>query len=224
MSGHAGVGLSPAAGSTRLRFSETLRGHIAFGEPDFRQAARVGRREGNRLQCRLALRIPDVDRFLGDPAHAAEVGGWIDCAALGGRLGIVDGVFSVAAERRDPIQLRVRYRLLFSDGCDHLVTLRGYKVVRDDPGLDLWSDTSTLYTRLVRGDVRAPSASAGGVIASGIVRLSPLGFLQQLASVRVQGGSLAGRVRTLWRALQLFTGSLWGVYGIELPGGDDQPA
>jgi len=45
------------------------------------------------------------------------------------------------------------------------VTLVGHKQVRDDPGFDLWSDTSTLYTRLLAGDV-APVWDALTTVAS----------------------------------------------------------
>ena len=43
------------------------------------------------------------------------------------------------------------YRLYFKDIAGHRITLSGFKDVKDDPGFDAWSDTSTLYTQLYKG-------------------------------------------------------------------------
>jgi hypothetical protein len=201
-----------AIGPSRLRFNEELRGYFQFGERDFRPAASAGRREGNPLRCLLNFHISDIGRFLGDPAHEIAVMGVVDCPSLGGRLRIEKGAFSLATKPA-PIQHRMLYRLFFRDGCGHPVTLSGFKMVHDDPGFDLWSDTTTVYTRLFPGHVPAGSESTAQVVASGIVRLSPLALLRLMASVRFEAGSFAGRVHVLRRTGQLFTGRLWEVYG-----------
>ena len=45
------------------------------------------------------------------------------------------------------------YRLFFRDGEGNPLTLSGFKDVKDDPGFDVWKDTTTLYTRILKGHV-----------------------------------------------------------------------
>ena len=45
------------------------------------------------------------------------------------------------------------YRLWFRDGVGHPLTLTGFKLVRDDAGFDVWKDTTTLFTHVLRGHV-----------------------------------------------------------------------
>ena len=45
------------------------------------------------------------------------------------------------------------YRLCFYDGVGHPLTMIGYKVVENDAGFDVWKDTTTLFTRVLRGHV-----------------------------------------------------------------------
>ena len=65
------------------------------------------------------------------------------------------------------------------------MTLYGFKTVRDDPGLDVWRDTSTLYITLLRGHV--PPGEDGEVIGAGVLRILPADFAKQLITFRAAG-------------------------------------
>ena len=73
------------------------------------------------------------------------------CEALGGELPVEKGVFNLFVDQGDPSLKRMLYRLFFRDGDGRPLTLSGFKVVEDDPGSDLWTDTTTLFTRILRG-------------------------------------------------------------------------
>ncbi len=76
--------------------------------------------------------------------------------ALGGQLPVERGDFNLFVDvDRDPHRKRMLYRLHFADANGHPLTLTGFKVVEDDPGIDsIWGDTSTLFTRVLAGHVR----------------------------------------------------------------------
>ncbi len=107
------------------------------------------------------------------------------------------------------------YRLEFTDGEGHPLTLAGHKEILRRHGLrHVWSDTTTLFTRVLR---RPRRRSRGGArprsSAGGILHIHPLDFAKQLTTFRTEP---ADRVDALARFGELFAGELWSVYG---PGG-----
>jgi hypothetical protein len=105
------------------------------------------------------------------------------------------------------------YRLWFTDPQGQELTLVGFKDVKDDPGNDQWEDTTTLYTRILKGHVTADGDTAAAMVASGIIKIQMLDFLQQMTTFKVEGGNLAERTNALARFGRLFLGKLWDVYG-----------
>ncbi|HWM03782.1 MAG TPA: patatin-like phospholipase family protein [Actinophytocola sp.] len=148
--------------------------------------------------CELLLEvtIADVDRFVADPTHTARVEGTVVCPALGGRLPIRDGTVDLLVEKTVG-DLRMRYDLTAEDAAGRTLRLRGEKLVHHDTGPDLWRDTTTLYTT-----VHADQTE----VAAGVLRLSPLGLLRQLASMRGAG------VGAFLRFLGFFLGRLADTY------------
>ena len=57
--------------------------------------------------------------------------------------------------------------------------LDGYKQIRDDDGLDLWSDTTTLYVTVHEGE-----GTTGPVAAKGIVTIHAADFAKQMTTMR----------------------------------------
>jgi hypothetical protein len=101
------------------------------------------------------------------------------------------------------------YRLHFRDGVGHPLTVTGHKVIETETGRGLWHDTTTLYTRVLKGHVEADGDDDAEPVAAGIIRISPLAFARQLTTFRARGPSaLAG----LARFGVLFAGGLWDVY------------
>ena len=79
----------------------------------------------------------------------------------------------------------------------------------------MWGDTTTLYTGLLRGHVVAVEDPDAEIVASGILRISPLGFLRQLTTFRAGGRrSPIAQVAAIARFDALFLGHLWEVYGL----------
>lgn len=185
-----------------LTFHERMAGSVALGVEDYNQ----GLAQGEPCAVDLHITVADVDAFLADPAHAAAVAGTVELGALGGTLAIVSGVFNLFVG--DGSRKTMEYRLLVRDLEERPFTLSGFKDVADDAGLDVWSDTTTLFTTLTTGH-----GDGGELLGRGILRISHAGFAKQMLSMRVRGGAPWTRAAALARFQLAFAGTLAHVYG-----------
>ncbi|MEV4355622.1 GMC oxidoreductase [Nonomuraea sp. NPDC049625] len=196
--------------SSGLSFTEEMRGHVMPGSADPEEGERLGRANGHPLAVHLTITAGDVERFVADAGHEASAAGWVTCPVLGGgRLRVEGGSFNLFVAGEDPARRRMLYRLHFTGDGDAPLTLTGVKDVHDDPGADLWSDTSTLYVRILRGHTRPADDAEAEVVAAGIIRIHLPDFLHQLTTFRTWGpDGAAGLVRFG----RLFLGELWEAY------------
>ena len=86
--------------------------------------------------------------------------------------------------------------------------LAGKKEVRDDPGFDLWTDTTTLFTQLHQGvDKNAP------VVGAGILTLGVRDLLKLVSTVTVTNAQTnTDKITTVAKFGQFFMGELWDSY------------
>jgi cholesterol oxidase len=150
----------------------------------------------------LDVEIDDVDAFLLDPRHRAKLSGTVWSEKLG--LQPVSGTVDLLVAGKRPGHRQMVYSLAFT--CAGTTwRLSGVKDVEDDPGFDLWRDTTTLYTQLFRKD-------APGVQGAGILRVSLRGFLRLVISLVRGAGHKPPHLRALARFLHFFLGTLVEVY------------
>jgi cholesterol oxidase len=199
--------------TTGLEFTEEMKGHITLGETDYQRGARQGKDDGTFFMFHLTIETDDVARFVADPRHEATTRGWVSCEALGGKLPVERGIFNLFVDTDDPKLTRMLYRLYFADGAGNPLTMSGFKRVKDDPGFDLWSDTSTLYIHILKGHVDAEAEPGAEIAASGIITIYLLDFARQLTTFRTRGGSVGEQLRALATFGKLFMGKLWDIYG-----------
>ena len=200
---------------TALQFTEEMKGYLGLGEADFQQGFAKGQAENTHLMFHLTVDIQDVERFVTNPRHEAPAAGYVECDALGGRLAVEQGTFNLFVYDDDPARRRMLYHLFFRGGDGQPLTFSGFKDIRDDKGFDVWSDTTTLYTRILRGHIGAEEEPQAEIVGSGIIRIHVPGFLKQLASFRVEGPTIADRATALARFGFFFLGRLWDVYARE---------
>jgi predicted acylesterase/phospholipase RssA len=179
-------GAGPHAGG--ISFRERMTGTVRLDE------------RTSRCELELTVGIADVERFVYDPDHVATVTGAVVCPAIGGRLPIRRGTLNLLVEKAVG-DLRMIYELTVSDVDGRRLDLRGEKLVHHDTGLDLWRDTTTLYLTVHDEDRRE--------VAAGVLRLTPVALIRQLASMRGRGDRA---VRALARFLGFFLGRLADVY------------
>ncbi|MEN0071933.1 MAG: GMC family oxidoreductase [Propionicimonas sp.] len=182
---------TPLAGSG-TSFTEQMKGFLTLGETDPLRGWEHGRQLSQRFMFELTITAPDVERFVASAAHEGTAEGFVDSDLLGGRLPVRRGWFNLFVATADAATREMRYRLWFSDLSGTPLTMYGFKVVRDDPGVDLWKDTSTLYITLLAGHV--PPGEDGEVVGAGMLRILPRDFARQLTTFRGAGAGPVGAV------------------------------
>jgi len=176
---------------TTVRFTEEMLGHVTFAEEDFHRGAMAERDGAGALKFHLTIVVDDIERFGSDPLRRAGARGWVECDALGGRLGVEHGEFNLFVDTEPGVK-RMLYRLYFRDGAGHPLTLSGYKLVKGDAGLTVWRDTTTLFTRVLRGHVDEHAEPGAELVASGVLRIRARDFARQLTTFR---GSVSGLLK-----------------------------
>ncbi|HNV10971.1 MAG TPA: hypothetical protein PKN27_06540 [Propionibacteriaceae bacterium] len=190
-----------------VQFTEQMKGFVALGETDPLEGWNQARLLGQRFMFELTIEVPDVDSFLTDGDHPGTAEGYVRCELLGGKLAVERGWFNLFVTSAESGTREMRYRLWFHDAAGAPVTMYGVKHVHDDPGLDVWRDTSTLRITLLRGHV--PPDVAGTTIGAGILRILPRDFAKQLTTFRAPG---QGGMASLARFGEFFGRSLRDVY------------
>ena len=192
-------------------FEETMQGGFSLGEVEPSAGAEAGLKAGLRLAMHVEVVIDDLATFISDPAHPGRLSGSVDFASLGMGVTASSGVFQLfSPARADGMGRRMVYELAFNvKGAAYY--LAGEKRVLDDPGPDLWRDTTTLYTCLYRGD-----STEGEIVGAGILELGVPQLTSLLRTLRTTGD---GDLRTLATFGGFFFGELWELYAPLAGGG-----
>jgi hypothetical protein len=201
----------PPAEPSTLSFTEDMREFVMPGEVDFEDGFRRARKEGVRLSFHLAITVDNVDAFVTSPQHAARITRHVSSDTLGDEHPVEEGSFQLFVDPGQPGRKEMRYRLHFQDRDGAPFAIVDTKVVADDMGADIWSDTTTLYTSILPERVAPGKDDNADVAAAGIISIHLLDFLGQLTTFRV-GGPVAARPAALTRFGNLFLGKLWDVY------------
>jgi cholesterol oxidase len=195
-----------------IQFSETMAGYISTQViGDYQAAADRGKADGSPLSFTLTISSTDLDRMLADPACQARMIGTVTAPALSpDPITVTGGVFNLFVDdpdRVDSRQMRYRMKLTTEQGRHYYFV--GFKTIHNDRGLDLWSDTTTLYVTVYEGD-----NDAGPVAAKGILTIRPQDFMKQLTTMTVLNAtSTRQRLTATARFGQFFAGALFDVFG-----------
>ena len=154
----------------------------------------------------------------GGPASTGTASGFVDADVLGGRVPVDRGWFHLFVQPGDGADRRMVYRLWITPDSGAPFTVLGVKEVRDDPGFDLWDDTTTLYVQLLTGHVPPPDDGERGqlhplgddlIAGAGVLRIKPLDFAKQMTTFRASGDDGAAAIGAFG---SLFLGQLWDAY------------
>lgn len=191
-----------------ITFDETMAGSFSLEETDPAAGASAGARAGTRLAMHARVTIPDLQAFLADRQHRGRLAGSIDFGPLGTGLEANEGVFKLFTPSGHAGLKYMVYELGFEhDGGPRY--LAGKKHVHDDPGADLWTDTTTLYATLHDG-----ADANGPVMGAGVLRLDMGDFLKLMSTIKVTGArSAKQRAEAVSEFGRFFMGELWDIYG-----------
>lgn len=195
--------------SISLTFKETMSGYFTLGVTDPAEGAKVGKQNNTQLAMHAKVSLDDLDRFLSDPNHLGSLTGTVDFPPFGTGIAANSGVFNLFKPTNDPDMTYMVYELAFQhQGQDYY--LAGHKNVKDDPGFDLWSDTTTLYTCLHQGKDKHGPIVGAGILTLGVKQLADL-----ISTIKVPGAtSLAEKAHAIEKFGAFFAGKLWDSYVI----------
>jgi cholesterol oxidase len=193
-------------------FTEEMKGFITLGQTtDYEAGFDQGQKSNTACAFHLTIKVDDVDAFVSDPNEQATATGYVDCPALGGQLP-AEGIFNLLVDAGPNVK-NMRYRLFFSTPDQRPLTLSGHKVVKDDGTIDIWRDTTTLFTKIFEGHVQLADEGSARVLACGILHIHPLEFAKLLSTFQSDGPSTSARNAGIEKFANLFLGTLWKIYG-----------
>ena len=195
--------------STTLTFQETMSGYFSLNETEYKNGFKQGKKADTILAMHANVTIVDMARFINEPKHNASLGGSIDFPPLGMNISATSGVFNLFKPTDRPEETHMVYELAFTHD-DQAYYLAGHKIVKDDPGFDLWSDTTTLYTTLHKGNDKS-----GDICGAGILSLGVKDLVKLVSTIDVPDAkNTAEKAKTLQAFGRFFLGELWDSYAV----------
>jgi hypothetical protein len=187
-----------------VSFNETMKGGFALGETDPKKGEQKGEAQGTYLAIHCDIDIPDSYAFIADPQHLAAMHGHVDFPPFGVNLPAPTGLFNLFSPGGNPKHKQMIYELGFEhDGQQYYVA--GTKEVRDDPGLDMWDDITTCFTRLHQG-----TDKSGLVVGAGVIYIKKEQLLNLIPTIRATNtNSKEESLKVLADFGKFFMGSIW---------------
>ena len=88
--------------------------------------------------------------------------------------------------------------------------MKGLMIIHDDPGFDLWDDTTTLFITVYDGE-----SDDSPVLGMGILKIEINDFRSQMTTMQANNASNVGQqLEAQARFGRFFAGQLWDTYGV----------
>ena len=195
-----------------VQFTESMKGFYSRVEPgDYEAGFRKGKEEQSPFEFVLTVIADDVDRMLNEPEHEAAMVGTVRAPKLSPNpISVTEGKFNLFVDVDDrPVTKKMIYRMTLTTQEGRRYRFSGFKTVRNDPGFDLWEDTTTLFVTIYDGE-----SEDAEVIGNGILKIIPDDFLRQMATMHANNAKgvvqAFGAVAKFGKA---FAGDLLQTYG-----------
>lgn len=207
-----GISLNPAA--TRMKdpvpgitFREKMVGWFAMDEEDPETGAAKGEEEGSKLTLHASIIIRNMQRFMEDEKHSGVMAGHLNFPLFDDFIPAKTGVFNLFTENGTPETKWMIYEMGFVHESKEYY-LAGQKEVRDDPGFDLWQDTTTLKVTLREG-----TDKTGKIIGAGILKLELNELIRLVKSMHaIDALTSADKINLIANFGAFFMGELWDTY------------
>jgi cholesterol oxidase len=187
----------PRRSGPGLFFRETMRGSVAV------PAGSPGPSRRRRVVLRLAVLVPDLQTFLDDPVHAAQLAGTVEVAGLTRTPAAVDrGSLHLLARIHGGHRRSMDYIVPFVDDDGVSWRLQGSKLVYHRRATGPWRATTRMDIALTAPGDRYDAMTPSGTVTIGVADVARL-----LASLRPTGTSGVGAAAgTLLRFGGFFAG------------------
>ena len=196
-----------------IRFTETMKGYFSTKvTDDFQKAYDQGKADDSDFQFILTIQSEDIEDMIENDQHPARMVGSVMAPALSDEpLTVTDGHFNLFVDHPSESGTKnMKYRMKLTAETGDTFYFYGYKVLRDDFGLDMWPDTTTLYISVWRG-----GDDTGELLGKGILKIRPEDFMKQLTTMKaINAGSVGDALKATARFGAFFTRVLHRTYGL----------
>lgn len=207
----------------KIEFAEVMSGYVSEKATMFADAYADGEQAGNAMALHVTVTIPDVAVFLSEAEHAGTLSGHVDCALLGGICPVQSGTFRLMPNTADRDRKVMYYQVYATTPNGEQITFVGQKQVQHTAPLDMWHDTTTLFTNVFRGHVDPSKPAQAQCWLTGILSLGLLDFMKVLRGLSATGPDGKTSMAGLAAFGEFFAGKLWDVYGPHVPPAPNQP-
>lgn len=191
-----------------LQFTETMRGHIAIADQN--EATQSKPTDESPFEFTLTVISDDLEHLLADPNHPARMVGTVTAPALAADpLTVRNGEFNLfIPDPNHPSTRQMQYRMQMITEAGQTFYFEGFKYIHDDPGFDLWVDTTTLDFTVHQGE-RADSP----IVGKGVLKIHSADFMRQMMTIKVNHAkNTAQHVDAIARFGRFFAGALYETY------------
>ncbi|WP_051469942.1 GMC family oxidoreductase N-terminal domain-containing protein [Fischerella sp. PCC 9605] len=199
------------AAKVGIQFTETMRSFFSTQvKDDYQKAAQQGKKDNSSLEFTVTVIADDLEVLLNDPNHPAKIVGTVKALAISADpLTVTNGKFNLFVQEQDqPDTRQMRYRMYMTAETGQTYYFEGFKQIHDDPGFDVWSDTTTLYITVYEGD-----SSNNPVLGKGILKIQPVDFIKQMTTLKVTNAENRWQqLQAIDRFSRFFAGTLTEVY------------
>ena len=207
----------------KLHFAETMSGFVAAEETTFEDGYKAGEHAGLRVTLHVNVDISDLAEFLASSQHVGQLTGYVDCPSLGGKATVQDGRFHLLPPTGDLNRRTMNYLVHCVRPDGQRYTLIGEKEVQNRHVLDMWTDTTTLFTNIFDDFVEPEQRPTARVLATGILHLGVSDLIALMKVFRATTPEGQRSIEGEAAFMEFFAGSLWQLYGPSLPPAPSQP-
>jgi cholesterol oxidase len=195
-----------------IQFTETMRGYFstAVKDDNYQSAFGQGKQDNSPLEFTVTVIADDLDKLLNDPEHRGKIVGIVKAPVLSPEaLTVTNSDFNLFVGLVGQQKTRqMLYRLQMMTQSGQRYYLKGFKQIHDDPGFDVWSDTTTLFITVYEGD-----SENNPIVGQGILKIQPMDFIKQMTTMKVTNAdSIGERLQAIDRFSRFFAGTLAEVY------------
>lgn len=192
-----------------LLFTETMRGRLSTAVLNDYDSAYAD--EGNSpIEFTVTIIADDLDKMLAEPLHQAKIIGEVLIPAFSKESLVVEqGEFQLFVNDQNGVDTKqMTYQLKLNSVEGNKFELIGFKVIHNDPGFDIWTDTTRLNVTLY------DTNNEKRVCGKGILKILPTDFLHQLTTMRIINTDDPIEILTAKaRFGHFFAGTLYPIYG-----------
>lgn len=197
--------------SVGVMFTETMKGYFSVNEKtDFETGKTKGKTENSSLAFTLTIQTFDAETFAQNPDHEASMTGTVLAPALSSQaLTVSEGRFNLFVQDVNNEKRKLmKYNMKLHSVEGKTYYFNGYKDIFNDPGFDVWQDTTTLFITLHDGD-----STAAAVLGKGILIIEAKDFATQCTTMKaLNGKTTIDDLKALATFGKLFAGDVWETY------------